>query len=126
MSFRIFFNGTVMRGQPDHANLKDARFLMEAQTAPIYALYSIHDRHPGMFEIGEGGISVPGEVYEVSEETWLHIEATEPENLYRGTVTLADGSQIYGMLYPRELAEGKQRNISEFGGWLKYLASREG
>lgn len=124
MPFELFVNGGLMRGQPDHKNLLDSTFLREDRTDPRYRIHSIDDWHPGMYEVEEGGISVPGEVYLVRDESWPAIEASEPPNLYRGTVTLADGSQTYGILYPRELAEGKQRDISEFGGWRGYQASR--
>ena len=44
-----------------------AQFLGEAQTAPVYRVYSIDDRHPGMFEAGAGGASVKGELYLVDD-----------------------------------------------------------
>jgi len=124
MTRYVFFNGTVMRGQPDHANLRDAEFVRVARTAPRYRLYSIDDRHPGMFEVSEGGVSVEGELYRMSEETWRTIERREPPGLYLGPVALEDGSQVEGMLYPRELAEGRHRDISEYGSWRRYLAAR--
>jgi hypothetical protein len=35
-------------------------------------------------------------------------------------VRLADGREISGILYPRELAEGRHRDISEYGDWRAY------
>ena len=32
-----------------------------------------------------------------------------------------DGRDLDGILYPRELAEGKHRDISEFGDWRAYM-----
>ena len=32
-----------------------------------------------------------------------------------------NGRDIDGILYPRELAEGKHRDISEFGDWRAYM-----
>jgi hypothetical protein len=32
---------------------------------------------------------------------------------------------VDGILYPRELAEGHHRDITEYGGWRAYWASRE-
>ena len=49
MSFELFVNGTLMRGLELHGNLEGAKFLGEAQTAPTCRVYSIDDRHPGMF-----------------------------------------------------------------------------
>lgn len=121
MSFDLFVNGTLMRGLVLHANLDGAKFLGEARTAPRYRLYSIDDIHPAMFEVEEGGVSVAGEIYRVSEEIWARIEAGEPPGLYRGAVRLMNGRDIDGILYPRELAEGKHRDISEFGDWRAYM-----
>ena len=84
MSFELFVNGTLMRGLELHGNLEGAEFLGEAQTAPTYRVYSIDDRHPGMFEVGAGGVSVKGELYLVDEALWARIEAGEPPHLYRG------------------------------------------
>ena len=124
MSFELFVNGGLMRGFALHGNLDGAAFLREAETAPIYRLYSISDRHPGMFEVTAGGVSVKGEVYRVPEDVWLRVEAGEPPNLYRGTVTLADGERLYGILYPRDLAEAHHRDISDDGDWRAYALAQ--
>lgn len=122
MSFELFVNGTLMRGLDLHANLEGAEFLGEVRTLPHYRLYSIDDVHPGMFEVDEDGVSVAGEVYRIPDEVWARVEAGEPPNLYRGPVRLEDGREIDGILYPRELAEGKHRDISEYGGWRAYIS----
>jgi hypothetical protein len=49
----------------------------------------------------------------------------KPPNLYEEPVTLADGRVVDGILYPRELAEGHHRNISQYGGWRAYWTARE-
>ncbi len=126
MSSQLFVNGTLMRGLPLNANLDGATFLGECMTAPRYRIYSIGDVHPGMFEVAEGGISVPGELYDMPDEVWARVEAGEPPGLYRGPVTLADARVVPGILYLREMAEGIHRDITEFGGWRAYRATREG
>ncbi len=123
LAFELFVNGTLMRGLPLHKNLEGADFLEEVSTAPVYRLYSIGDVHPGMFEVEEGGVSVKGELYLVSEEIWHRVEAGEPPGLYRGRVRLADGTEVYGILYPRELAEGNHKDISAYGDWRAYTAT---
>jgi gamma-glutamylcyclotransferase (GGCT)/AIG2-like uncharacterized protein YtfP len=125
MAFELFVNGTLMRGLALHGNLAGAEFLGEARTAPSYRLYSIDDRHPGMFEVAKGGVSVEGEIYRVPDEVWRRVEAGEPPDLYCGKVRLADGREISGILYPRALAEGRHRDISEFGDWRAYMAARQ-
>jgi predicted nucleic acid-binding protein len=102
-----------------------AEFLGEVRTAPIYRIYSIGDVHPGMFEVESGGISVPGEIYRLPDDVWARVEAGEPPNLYKGPVVLDDGGVMHGILCPWESAEGVHRDISEFGGWRQYYASKQ-
>ena len=123
-TFVLFVNGTLMRGQPLHRNLDGAIFLGEVRTASRYRLYSIDDSHPGMFRTDEAGVSVHGELYEVADAVWARVEANEPPNLYRGPVELEDGTTVEGILYPRGLAEGRKRDISDDADWRKYLAER--
>ena len=129
MSSELFVNGTLMRGLKLHLNLDGATFLGAFMTAPKYRIFSIGDVHPGMFEVGDGenGIAVPGELYDMPDEVWARVEAGEPAGLYRGPVELADGRVVPGILYPREMAEGIHREITEFGGWREYwTALQEG
>jgi gamma-glutamylcyclotransferase (GGCT)/AIG2-like uncharacterized protein YtfP len=125
MPVDLFVNGTLMRGLALHPNLDGAEFLGEARTAPVYRIYSIGDVHPGMFEVEEDGISVPGEMYRLPDDVWARVEAGEPPGLYKGPVKLSDGRVMDGILFPRDLAEGRHRDISEFGGWREYVAAKE-
>ena len=122
----LFVNGTLMRGLALHENLSGAEFLGEARTAPSYRLHSIGDRHPGMYEVAEGGVAVDGELYRMSDEVWRRVEAGEPPGLYCGPVRLSDGRVVDGILFPRELAEGKHPDISTHGGWRAYIAAATG
>jgi gamma-glutamylcyclotransferase (GGCT)/AIG2-like uncharacterized protein YtfP len=125
--FELFVNGTLMRGLALHSNLADATFLGVTATAPCYRVYSINDVHPGMYRLEEGeagGISVNGELYIVSHQQWLRIEAGEPPNLYRGRVLLQDGREVWGILYPRELAAVNGHDISQYGDWRSYMGSK--
>jgi gamma-glutamylcyclotransferase (GGCT)/AIG2-like uncharacterized protein YtfP len=121
MSFELFVNGTLMRGLALHDNLDGAEFLGEVETAPTYRLYSIDDRHPGMFAVETGGVAVKGELYQVPEDVWARVEAGEPPNLYCGPITLADGRRVLGILYPQDLAERNHDDISDFGDWRAYV-----
>jgi gamma-glutamylcyclotransferase (GGCT)/AIG2-like uncharacterized protein YtfP len=123
MAVELFVNGTLMRGLALHHNLEGATFLGAFRTAPHYRLYSIGDVHPGMFEVGTGGIAVAGEMYRMSDDIWRRVEAGEPPHLYRGPVRLSDGRVVDGILFPRSLAEGRHKDISQFGDWRAYLAS---
>jgi gamma-glutamylcyclotransferase (GGCT)/AIG2-like uncharacterized protein YtfP len=124
MAIDLFVNGTLMRGLALHANLAGAEFLEACETATRYRLYSIGDVHPGMFEVDEGGIAVPGELYRVSAGVLERVEAGEPPGLYRGAVHLRDGRVVQGILYPRALAEGIHPDISAYGSWRAYTSQR--
>jgi gamma-glutamylcyclotransferase (GGCT)/AIG2-like uncharacterized protein YtfP len=123
MAVELFVNGTLMRGLKLHHNLTGATFLGAFRTAPAYRLYSIGDVHPGMFEVETGGVSVAGEMYRMSDDIWRRVEEGEPPHLYKGPVRLADGRTVDGILFPRAEAEGRHRDISEFGDWRAYIAS---
>lgn len=123
MAIELFVNGTLMRGLALHHNLDGAEFLGAFLTAPVYRLYSIDDVHPGMFEVETGGVSVAGEIYRMSDELCARVESGEPPHLYRGPVRLSDGHTVEGILFPRALAEGHYKDISEFGDWRAYIAT---
>jgi AGZA family xanthine/uracil permease-like MFS transporter len=122
-AFLLFVNGTLMGGQELHGNLKGAEFVESTVTSPSYRLYSIGGVHPGMFEVADGGVAVAGELYRVSPDVWQRVAKSEPAGLYRGPVRLADGRTVDGILFPRELAEGRHQDISDYGDWRAYLAS---
>lgn len=130
MAMKLFVNGTLMRGLPLHSNLDGAKFLGEFTTLPIYRIYSINDIHPGMFELDEregGGVSVSGELYDISDEIWAKVEKGEPPNLYKGTVKLSNLQSVDGILFPRSLAEDPKngyKDISKFADWRLYMSQR--
>ena len=123
MTIELFVNGTLMRGLMLHKNLDGANFLGEFHTLPIYRLYSIDDIHPGMFEVEEGGVSVAGEMYSMSDEIFQRVKNGEPSGLYFGDVKLNNGSTVKGVLFPRETAESNYKDISNFSDWRAYIAS---
>jgi gamma-glutamylcyclotransferase (GGCT)/AIG2-like uncharacterized protein YtfP len=126
VAFRLFVNGTLMRGLALHTNISGAVFLGECRTEPRYRVHSIDDVHPGMYRLEdgeEGGHAVEGELYLVDEAVWQTIEASEPPHLYRGDVVLETGEHVWGILYPRKLAEGHHPDISAHGGWRAYMRS---
>jgi gamma-glutamylaminecyclotransferase len=120
----FFICGSALRGQPDHGNLGDARFVREAKTKPLYRLHSVEDKHPGIYEAGDGGVSIAGEVYELTDEQHANLIASEPPNLYEAPVQLEDGGSVNAMIYPRQLIEQRgYEDISHYGGWAAYKAA---
>ncbi len=120
----FFICGSALRGQPDHANLSGAAFVREAQTAAIYRLHSVADKHPGIYEVPSGGVSIRGEIYELSDAEHAHLLATEPPDLYEAPIQLADGTSVPAMIYPRDVIEARgYADISHYGGWAAFKAA---
>ena len=125
MDIPLAVNGTLMRGLELNGNLTSvgARFLREASTVPEYRLWSIGDRHPAMLRVREGGAAIALEVWSVPAAGLASILMNEPPGLCIGRVRLADGDEPLGVLGEPILCEG-QREITKFGGWRAYVATR--
>ena len=73
--FTVFICGSALRGQPDHDNLPDEAFRGEARTTANYRLHSVKDGwHPGIFETDVDGISIPGELYQLTTAQYEFLE----------------------------------------------------
>ena len=118
-------NGTLMRGLELNPNLLKvgATFVREAGTAAVYRLYSIEDRHPAMVRVAEAGVSVALELWSVPLSGLVAVLLSEPPGLCIGKVVLSDGGQVLGVLGEPFLCAGQQ-DISQYGGWRAYQASR--
>ena len=119
-------NGTLMRGLPLNGNLLavGARFVRETKTAPVYRLWSINDVHPAMLRVTSGGAAIAVEVWSVPPAGLAEILSKEPPGLSIGKVRLADGEETLGVLGEPALCEGMPE-ITAYGGWRQYRASRE-
>ena len=119
---RFFICGSALRGQPDHQNLQSAKFIGEARTKPCYRLHAAADGwHPAIYEVEENGISIPGEIYELTMEQYNYLLATEPPNMYPAQIMLTTQESLTAMLYPRELViKYNWPDISNYGGWAQY------
>ena len=89
MTTLLFVYGTLKRGLSNHHFLAGQRFVGEAKTQPIYRIHHL-GWHPGMVEMGEGGLEVEGEIFEVDEASLSRMDAFEevPEHFVRRTVRL--------------------------------------
>ncbi|MEM9449143.1 MAG: gamma-glutamylcyclotransferase [Cyanobacteria bacterium P01_E01_bin.6] len=122
----VFICGSALRGQPDHQNLQEAKFLQAAQTAPNYRLHAVKDGwHPGIYATETDGISIPGELYEMTAEQYEYLKNNEPPHMYPEAVTLSDGGKAIAFLYPKTLIdEYGWPDISHHGGWAAYKAAQ--
>lgn len=125
---RIFICGSALRGQPDHGNLQAAQFIKTALTRPLYRIHAAADGwHPAIYQVEEGGVSIPGEVYEMTIPQYADLLVSEPPHMYPGDIQLMDGEVLTAILYPRELVEKfNWPDISHYGGWAAYKQAMMG
>lgn len=123
-SVRMFVNGEAMSGGRLHVNLRAATFCGPFSTAARYRFFSVRDEFPGLFPVPAGGVSIPGELYEVRYEILREgLLPAEPPELELGIIELADGSGSLAMrMRTTALDASGVRDISDQGGWLSYLA----
>jgi hypothetical protein len=120
---RMFLNGTAMSGQPDHHAVAGSVFLGPRRTAPRYRFMAIRDAFPGLLPMTEGGASIEGELYEMTEESLFgSLMPEEPAELELGTIQLDDGEIVNAMhLQPDRLQPGDLVvDITALGGWRRY------
>lgn len=122
---RVFICGSALRGQPDHQNLTNAKFIKAAQTESQYRLHAAENGwHPAIYATETNGISIPGEIYEMTTEQYEYLLANEPPHMYPDMVNLEGGETAIAMLYPKELIEKYDwPDISDLGGWAAYKNS---
>ena len=118
-------NGTLMRGLELNPNMvrNGATFVREDATDACYRIYSIDDRHPAMLRTPGEGTSVALEIWDVPVTGLAKILLAEPPGLSIGKVVLRDGSIVLGVLGEPFLCQG-QREITQYGGWRGYIASK--
>ncbi|MFS8880797.1 gamma-glutamylcyclotransferase [Synechococcus sp. H55.11] len=125
MNIQLAVNGTLMRGLPLNENLLQigGRFVREAQTAACYRLWSIGDVYPGMVRVRQGGSAIALEIWEIPTYGLSQLLLQEPPGLSVGRILLAKGEEVLGILAEPYLCEG-QLEITAWGGWRAYMASR--
>jgi gamma-glutamylaminecyclotransferase len=123
---QIFICGSALRGQPDHANLGNAKFIRAVNTQPLYRLHAAENGwHPAIYQVDIGGISIPGEIYEMTEQEFEYLATNEPPHMYPTEVKLADGEVATAFFYPQALIERHNwPDISTLGGWAAYKQSQ--
>lgn len=126
---RMFLNGTAMSGQQDHHAIAGARFVGPARTAARYRFHAVRGAFPGLVPAEDGGRSIEGELYELSEEVLFgSLLPGEPAELELGSVELDDGQVVLAMqLQPERIRPGDETvDITDLGGWRAYQADRAG
>ena len=125
-SVPLFVNGEGMRGGAVHHTIEVHPFLGYAWTAPTYRFFSVGDRFPALWLVSKGGVSVPGELYDVPLTTIRdQFIPAEPPELELGVIELADGGSALAVVLRREVLDAPDLvDISERGGWREYRSQQ--
>ncbi len=122
----MFVNGQAMTGGTLNHALADAKLVAKVTTAAKYQFYAVRDEFPGLYPVSEGGVGVPGEVYEVEYAILREkLLPNEPAELELSVIELEDGSGSLAMKMREDsLAMANVVDISDRGGWLNYLSEK--
>jgi allophanate hydrolase len=120
--------GAHLSGQPLNHQLTDlgGRFLRATETAAAYKLYALPNTtppKPGIARVDGGGAPIAVEVWALSPAAFGTFVSRIPPPLCIGSLQLADGSRVSGFLAEPHALAGAT-DITSFGGWRAYLASR--
>jgi gamma-glutamylcyclotransferase (GGCT)/AIG2-like uncharacterized protein YtfP len=123
----MFLNGTGMSGQATHWIVGDSPLVATTSTAPRYRFHAIGGAYPALEDVGAGGASVVGEVYDVSYEQFREVLLpAEPPGLELGVIELADGSGSFAMILRHPYSEpAPTADISELGSWRDYQSQQK-
>jgi allophanate hydrolase len=128
--FLIAVVGAHLSGMPLNGELRalNARFVEETETAPDYRLYALAGTtppKPGMVRVADGtGSTILLEIWALTPDNFGRFVAGVPSPLSIGTIQLADGRQVQGFLAEPLALEGA-RDISQFGGWRKFVEAQK-
>jgi allophanate hydrolase len=123
--------GAHLSGMPLNHELtrRHGRFLRAVPTTPDYRLYALPGGppfRPGLMRVAAGtGSAIETEVWALRPEGFGSFVAGIPAPLGIGTTRLADGTTPKGFIVEAEGIVGAT-DISAFGGWRHYMASRTG
>ena len=107
--FTLFVYGTLMRGGVRHLLLAGQRFLGEARTLPLYALFDL-GAYPGMVGRAADGRAVAGELYEVAVGLIPRLDSAEgAPTLFRLEPIAVEGREgtVFAYFYQRSV-EGRR------------------
>jgi gamma-glutamylcyclotransferase (GGCT)/AIG2-like uncharacterized protein YtfP len=123
----MFLNGTGMSGQSTHWIVGDSPLVATTSTAPRYRFHAVGGAYPALEDVGAGGASVVGEVYDVSYEQFREVLLpAEPPGLELGVIELADGSGSFAMILRHPYDEpAPTTDISELGSWRDYRSQQQ-
>ena len=127
---RVAVCGAHLEGLPLNHQLtsRGAHRVASTQSSADYKLYALPGcppYRPGMVRVekGETGSAIEIEVWEMAAREFGSFVAGIPAPLGIGVITLANGDKVQGFVCER-YAVAEAEDITHFGGWRAYLASR--
>ncbi len=120
--------GAHLSGQPLNGQLTErgAVLVQSTTTSAKYRLSALDTKppKPGLWRVSDGtGCRIEVEVWELDVTGFGSFTAMIPGPLGIGTVELADGREVRGFIC-EAYAIADAPDISSFGGWRAYLASK--
>lgn len=126
--------GAHLTGLPLNPQLtsRGAAFVRSVKSAPEYRLYALPGGppfRPGMIHVAAdatgnaAGAAIELEVWSMSAAAFGSFVAAIPAPLGVGKVKLEDGTEVPGFVCETQ-AVAQAEDITRFGGWRAYLASR--
>ncbi len=119
--------GAHLDGLPLNFQLRQrgATLLAATRSAPCYRLYALADgKRPGMVRDSEQGAGIDVEVWQLPHSEVGSFLAGIPAPLGLGKVELEDGRWLTGFICEGYGLQGAQ-DITQYGGWRSWLASKE-
>jgi allophanate hydrolase len=126
---RLAVVGAHLSDMPLNPQLTERGAVLVAQTmtAPHYRLYALAGTvppKPGMVRVAGGGCSIALEIWDMPVDQYGSFVAMIPWPLGIGTIELADGATVQSFVCEALALDGAE-DISHFGGWRAYIASRQ-
>jgi allophanate hydrolase len=121
--------GAHLSGLPLNRELVElgASFSREVETSPDYCLFALPGSapaKPGLLRVADGaGSAIAAEIWTLDRAGFGDFVARIPAPLGIGTIRLNDGGSVKGFLVEAEAVKAAE-DVSRFGGWRAYLASR--
>jgi allophanate hydrolase len=121
--------GAHLSGMPLNGELRalNARLLKTTTTAADYKLFALRGTvppKPGLVRVERGvGTRITLEVWALTADAFGKFVNNIPSPMAIGTLKLDDGSEVKGFVVEPAALEGA-RDISEFGGWRRYIAAK--
>ncbi len=129
LNVKVAVVGAHLSGMPLNWQLTErgATLLHTADTAPDYRLFALPGTQPpkpGLVRVAAGtGAAIALEVWEMPVQQYGAFVALIPAPLGIGTLTLGDGSAVQGFVCEAHATAGAT-DISDYGGWRAYMATR--